>query len=589
MGVVYEGHDPMIDRTVAIKTILPAQLRGGERDAMLARFRREAQSAASLSHANIAAVYDIGKHGDMPYIVMELVEGSNLQEVLKREGTLPVARAVKIAAQVCAALAHAHAKGIIHRDIKPHNILLSDGDQVKVTDFGIARARAAETITKTHALIGTVAYISPEQAKGEPATPASDLYALGVVLYEMLTGRVPFTGETPVAIALKHLSEPPVPPSQYRPDLPPALEQVILKALSKDQTVRHVTAQELLRDLQMLSPDGYGAVAHLQPSTPAVPFDPDRTQLIPRPVLPATGVAEPERKEPWMEKTAVRPRVAVSPRVMRAADVPRRGAPWAAIVGIGALLAILVGGTTGILMNTSAPSSSPVHTTVVPNLIGQDTTLATQLLRQARLHWGTKKLVPNDSVPRGHILEQDPPPGTQVPQGSSVNVVISQGPPIQIISVPDVTEMSRSKAESILEGSRLALGSVREEYSDHTPAGYVMSQSPRAGARVEQGTPIDLIISKGPEPAPPTAEVTIMPPQDGDQIATVKVTLPPMPAAQRVKIVFRDESESETVWYDQSHVGGEHFEFSREVTGSGEIRVYIEDTLVKAQRVGAGE
>jgi serine/threonine-protein kinase len=583
MAVTYRAMDALLGRTVALKVLREQYWHDAE---FVERFRREAQSAASLSHANIAAVYDIGKHGDMPYIVMELVEGPNLQEVLKRDGALPVERAVKIAEQVCDALAHAHAKGIVHRDIKPHNILLADGDHVKVTDFGIARARSAETITKTHAIIGTVAYISPEQAKGEPATPASDLYALGVVLYEMLTGRVPFSGETPVAIALKHVSEPPVPPSQYRPDLPAAIEQVILKALSKDQTVRHVTAQELLRDLQNVK-SGQPLTINHQPSSISPPFDPDRTQLIPRPVIPAAGVAtEPERKEPWMEKTAVRPRTAVSPRVTRATDAPRRGTPWGMIVGIGALLAILVGGTAGIMMNMSGSSSSPVHTTVVPNLIGQDSETAMRLLRQARLHWGQKTLVPNDSVVRGQILEQDPPPGTQVPQDSSVSVTISQGPPISIVTVPDVTEMSRNKAEGILEKSNLTVGNVREEYSDSTPAGYVMSQSPRAGARVEGGTEIDLVVSKGPEPEPqPTSDVLIFPPEGGDTHAAVILTVPPGPDAQQVKVIFRDDNGDETVVHDQSHAAGEKVEIPVEVSSSGEIRVFIQDHLVKAQRV----
>jgi beta-lactam-binding protein with PASTA domain len=255
------------------------------------------------------------------------------------------------------------------------------------------------------------------------------------------------------------------------------------------------------------------------------------------------------------------------------------------MAGIGALLAILVGGTAGIMMNLSGTSSS-VHTTVVPNLIGQDTLTATQLLRQARLHWGQKKLVPSDSIVRGQILEQDPPPGTQVPQESSVNVTISQGPPIQIVSVPDVTEMSRPKAEGILEKSNLTVGNIREEYSNHTPAGYVMSQSPRAGARVEGGTEIDLVVSKGPEPKPqPTSDVLIFPPEGGDTHAAVILTVPPGPDAQQVKVIFRDDNGNETVVHDQSHVAGEKVEIPVEVSSSGEIRVFIQDHLVKAQRM----
>jgi serine/threonine-protein kinase len=394
---------------------------------------------------------------------------------------------------------------------------------------------------------------------------------------------VPFSGETPVSIALKHVNDPPTPPKQFRPDLPAAVEQVILKALSKDQTVRHVTAQEFLRDLQAAK-SGHPASRIPHPASPQPAFDPDHTQLIPRPVIPAAGAATPpDRKEPWMERTTIRPRAAQ--RVTHAGSAAQRETPWGRIMAIGALLAVLIGGGAGVLFNVMGSQQPAMPTTVVPNLVGQDTNTATQMLQQARLHWGRKKLAPNDSVPRGHILDQEPLPGTQVAQGSNVDVTLSQGPPIQIVTVPDVTEMSRNKAEEILQKGNLTVGNIREEYSDHTPAGYVMDQSPRASARVEQGTPIDLILSKGSEPAPqPTSDVVITQPDDSGKVI-VKLTVPSTPATQSIKIIFRDDNGDETVFHEQSHVAGENVEIPLEISSDGEIRVYIEDNLVKSQRV----
>jgi serine/threonine protein kinase len=247
MAEVYEGRDRLLARRVAIKVLQSQYARD---QSFLLRFKREAQAAASLSHPNVVAVYDTGSEDGTHFIVMEFVDGRTLRDIIRTEGPLYPARAAEICADVCAALVAAHARGLIHRDIKPGNVMLTPDGKVKVMDFGIARATTSETITQTAAVIGTAQYISPEQAQGQTVDYRSDLYSLGCCLYEMLTGTVPFTGATPVAIAYRHVREDPTPPRMLNPDVPPPLEAICLKAMAKLPDNRYQTAAEFRADLE---------------------------------------------------------------------------------------------------------------------------------------------------------------------------------------------------------------------------------------------------------------------------------------------------------------------------------------------------
>ncbi|HZG76984.1 MAG TPA: Stk1 family PASTA domain-containing Ser/Thr kinase, partial [Paenibacillus sp.] len=256
MALVYKARDTLLNRHVAVKVLRQQYVHDEE---FIRRFRREAQSAASLSHPNVVSIYDVGQDGETHFIVMEYVEGANLNDIIKAQAPLQTAEAVHIATQICDALEHAHTNGIIHRDIKPHNILIGKNGRVKVTDFGIARAITTSTITQTGSVIGSVHYFSPEHAKGVTAGEKSDLYSLGIVLYQMLTARLPFIGESPISVALKHLQEPVEDPRVVNPMIPQSVENVILKSLRKRPEERYVSAGEMLRDLEScLAPERRG-------------------------------------------------------------------------------------------------------------------------------------------------------------------------------------------------------------------------------------------------------------------------------------------------------------------------------------------
>ncbi|EXX85166.1 serine/threonine protein kinase, partial [Paenibacillus darwinianus] len=247
MALVYKAHDVLLNRKVAVK-ILRQQF--GHDEEFVRRFRREAQSAASLSHPNVVSIYDVGEEEDTHYIVMEYVEGSNLNDLIKERAPLQTEEAVRFAVQICDALDHAHQNQIIHRDIKPHNILIGKNGRVKVTDFGIARAVTSSTITQTGSVVGSVHYFSPEHAKGISTGEKSDLYSLGIVLYQMLTGRLPFLGESPISVALKHLQDDFEEPRQVNPHIPQSLENIILRSMRKNSSERYASAQEMLEDLE---------------------------------------------------------------------------------------------------------------------------------------------------------------------------------------------------------------------------------------------------------------------------------------------------------------------------------------------------
>jgi serine/threonine-protein kinase len=460
MAQVFRGIDTTLDRTVAIKILAPQFARD---PSFVDRFRREAQAAARLNHPNIVNVYDTGVDGDTNYIVMEYVEGRTLAEYLATGGRLSPTKAAEIAEKVAEALAAAHAQGVIHRDIKPANIMVTRDGRVKVMDFGIARLVAGpDTVEQTAAVLGTAAYLSPEQAQGESVDARSDLYSLGVVLYEILAGRPPFTGDSAMAVAYKHVQETPVPPSTVNPDVPPQLDAVVMRALAKNPANRYQTAGEFRDDLRRV------IAGQEVEATPLLPAGAGATQVISR----QTSTAMLPPTEP---------------------DEGRR--VWLGIL-IGALILLILGGGAYLLAHSLL--GGPAAKVTVPNVVGMSIEDATAALTAKGLTVADPPITKlDDTVDPGTVLAQAPLPDVQVEEGAAVTLTIARA--AKTVTVPDLTGKTIDEATTLLEAQGLVLGNQSEAPSDAIAADHIISQTPTPNEQVPKDTPVDVIVSTGPE------------------------------------------------------------------------------------------
>jgi serine/threonine-protein kinase len=469
MAEVHEGRDLRLGRRIAVKILRPDLARD---PSFQVRFRREAQSAAALNHPNIVAVYDTGEDvlaGEgadaivVPYIVMEYVDGMTLRQLLASGRRLLPERALEITAGVLSALDYAHRHGIVHRDIKPANVMLTRTGDVKVMDFGIARALndVGSTMTATSAVMGTAQYLSPEQARGEVVDARSDLYSAGVLLYELLTGRPPFTGDSPVSIAYQHVSEMPTPPSQVDGGVSPEIDVVVLHSLSKRADDRYQSAAEFRVDVER-------AIAG-SPVTAAVPMVVgDHTQQ-----MPAVEAAGLEYRDDYR----------------RPARKPRRAGFW--IISIIAILLAIVG---AVLIGRFVLGSSNLSRVTVPNLDGLTIEQAASTLADAKLQLGAQTPELSDR-PDGTVIAQQPAAGEQLEQNQSVNVTVSSGK--EQATVPQLIALTSPEAARIaLSDAGLKLGIVSQKASDQ-PSGYVLEQSPSEGTQVDAGTMVNITVSSG--------------------------------------------------------------------------------------------
>jgi len=446
MAEVYCAQDLQLGRKVALKILYRRFAEDGE---FVERFRREASSAAGLQHQHVVAVYDRGEYDGTYYIAMEYLEGRSLKTIVQQEAPLDPDRAIDLIIQVLRAARFAHRRGIIHRDLKPHNVIVDADGRAKVTDFGIARAGASD-MTQTGSIMGTAQYLSPEQAQGHAVSAASDIYSIGIMLYELLTGRVPFEGESAVTIALKQVNERPAPPSAYNPAVTPELEEAVMRALEKDPAHRYPDADAFIAALQGAR-DGT-ATAVLAPVAPAPPLDP-----------PSEAYVYPE--EP------------LAPRE------PRDSGRWWLW-----LLAVLVAGL-GLAAVLLLPGTQKVG---VPTVVGADQANAEAKLRQEGFRVDTVQKTAEQ--PAGQVIGQDPTGGTKAKKGSTVTLTVSAGP--QQVSVPQVVGLTVSSARGRLQKAGLD-GSEREENSDSVAQGRVISVSPTEGQKVDKGSSVTLVVSSG--------------------------------------------------------------------------------------------
>ena len=483
MSEVHRGRDLRLGRDVAIK-VLRADL---ARDpSFQTRFRREAQNAASLNHPAIVAVYDTGEtegeSGTIPYIVMEYVDGETLRDLLKREGSLEPARAMEIVADVCAALDFSHRHGIVHRDIKPANVMLTRAGAVKVMDFGIARAVAdgQATMTATAAVIGTAQYLSPEQARGEAVDARSDVYATGCVLFELLVGAPPFTGDSPVAVAYQHVREDPKAPSEVKPGLPRELDSIVLKALNKNPLNRYQTASEMRADLvRALS----GQAVH---ATPILNED-ERTTIM---------RATPERVGslvPAVPSLLAPPRRVLADEIWEEEEPDRAKRVWG-FVGVGVLCLALLAGAIYFTMKLTDAPAKPAQV-AAPQVQQLSVTKAEDTIKSVGLIVGTIKSV-ESTAPTGLVTKQDPSSGTLIDKGKPVNLEVSKG--ISAVAVPNLATLSADAANNQLAALNLVVGKVSQVPSKDAERNTIIKQSPAAGTSVKPGTAVAYSIGSGP-------------------------------------------------------------------------------------------
>ena len=483
MANVYLAEDEDLGRRVAIKILSE---RYANDESFNERFRREAKSAASLSHPNIVSIYDRGEADGIPYIAMEVIEGRSLKELILTRGPLPLATAIDYTHQILDALRFAHRNGIIHRDIKPHNILLGAENRAKVTDFGIARAGASQ-MTEVGSIMGTAQYLSPEQARGAPVTAASDLYSVGIVLYEMLTGQVPFSGDSAIEIAMKHLNETPRPPSSLRPELTPELDQVVLRALAKNPEDRYQASEEFSADL-----DRVEAGIPIAPETSAAAtailsggFETSATQVIPP--------TETARQHPPTQPAAPRRPPPTYPPRYRYDEPPRkrnRFLPWLLVI-----LLLAGAAVAGWYVYTQIQDELRSTQVAVPNVIGLERKLAVKKIEDEGFQADVQTGV-GTAEDRGKVIDQNPDGGTRIEKGSTVRILVSVGP--EQVEVPEVVGKPLDEATQTLANAGFRW-TTKRVFSPDAPEGEVTKQNPKPGEQAEKGATIALTVSKGQE------------------------------------------------------------------------------------------
>ena len=482
MAIVWRGLDKVLGRTVAIKTMLPQYAAD---PSFAARFKQEAQAAAALQSPYIVSVYDWGKDANTYYIVMEYLRGTDLKSGIRKHGALSPRKVAQIGSQIAQALSIAHKHDIIHRDIKPQNIMVQPDGNIKVMDFGIARAKNSH-LTTDNSVLGTAHYVSPEQTQGKELGPTSDIYSLGIVMYEAATGKVPFQGDDAITVALKQVQEQPVPPSEINPKVDPALEAIILKCMQKDPAARFQSARELNRTLKNYLTGRYDAVA-------------EATNLMTR-VVPQPGI-RPGSETRTMQNTQQPQDDQVNstskiPKTNVAPDADRKDTKRKKKMVLGVIAAIISLGIIGFVFWNilNAPSAK-----TVPNLSGLTQDQAIQQIEKTDyFQVGDINEEYSDTVEEGKVIDQDPAANSTATKGTKINLTISKGKePAKSVQVPNLVNMTPQEAEAALKKVGLKFSVGDSVYSDKVESGNVAEQSPAPGSKVQEGDVVTYQLSKG--------------------------------------------------------------------------------------------
>ncbi|MBQ3292407.1 MAG: Stk1 family PASTA domain-containing Ser/Thr kinase [Mogibacterium sp.] len=545
MAVVYKGKDRLLNRFIAIKILRPEFTKDAT---FVENFKRESQAAAGLTHPNIVGVYDVGREGNINYIVMELIEGRTLNAIIEDEAPMDYRKVIDISKQVASALRIAHKNKIIHRDVKPHNIMITNDGVVKLADFGIARAVNDATLSTGSKIVGSVHYFSPEQARGNYVDERSDIYSLGIVMYEMLTGKVPFDGDNPVTVALKHINEEIRPPSELVDGIPPALERCVMKATNKYQTNRYSSADELIEELDNIS---------------------FVTNVVGTSIFAASDVIEKRNKR----KAEIESRDDEEDdddRGRKKKKKKNKNRTRNLIIAAILIVLALFGGwfaawKMGVFSSTKAapdfldktmeeaqaiaeeegftlkqgkdiysnevnegriclqdpapgtetPKGGTITVNVskgskegmVPNIVGMQEDQVEEFLKQYGYILGNVKIETSPEE-AGTVLEQDPTAGSPLDKESKINIIVSDGKGTEKATVPSVTNLSLKEAKKAITAAGFTVGRVDYDWSNSVDKGYVMYQQYQANSLLDKGTSIDIQVSKGPEPEPEEPEET---------------------------------------------------------------------------------
>ena len=540
MAVVYKGRDKLLNRFIAVKILRPEFTKDAT---FVENFKRESQAAAGLTHPNIVGVYDVGREGNINYIVMELIEGKTLNEVIEEEAPMDYRKVIDISKQVAAALRVAHKNKIIHRDVKPHNIMITNDGVVKLADFGIARAVNDATLSTGSKIVGSVHYFSPEQARGNYVDERSDIYSLGIVMYEMLTGKVPFDGDNPVTVALKHINEEIVPPIELEPGIPPALDRCVMKATNKYQTNRYANADELIQELENISFVTNVAGPSIF-ATDVIEKSKKRSAEYEKNVEEEVEARERERKKKNKKTIIIVAAVAavlllfgglfaawkmgVFSDTKPAPDLMDKTLEEATQIAEEEGFKIKQGKdiySTEIaegrvcLQDPEAGTEMPKEGTItinlskgskeglVPNVVGMQKEDVEAFLKEHGYVLGNVKTETSPEK-EGKVLEQDPAAGSTLDKESPVNIVVSDGKGVEKGTVPSVTRMSLEDAQKAIKSAGFKVGNISYDWDESIGKGYVIYQQYQANSLLDKGTKIDLQVSSGPEPKPETPEST---------------------------------------------------------------------------------